>query len=520
MPHIFLYGPPGSGKSSVGRVLAKHINVEFLDLDTEIEKYADASIPQIMQEWGESGFRDIEYKALLRAIKGPSKVISLGGGALLRARHRSRAETSGAVVFLEAELRTLIKRLRGDENKRPLLTGSLKESLDDLLIQRAAHYESFKLRVSTTGKTPEQVSHHIQYLLGRYHVRGMGPGYDVIFQPDGFDGLVELLRELELGPPVALVCDENVAPLYGDRILAILRSAGYGYSRPHMITIPAGEEHKTLDSITKFWRQFLEAGIDRKSTVLALGGGVIGDMGGFAASTFMRGVSWVNVPTTLLSMVDASIGGKTGFDLPEGKNLIGSFYPPRLVLVNPHTLSTLPDIELRSGLAEVVKHGVISDPTLFDLCSQGFAALKPVLPEVVRRAMAVKIKVIQADPFERGERAALNLGHTVGHAVELVSNFEIRHGEAVGIGMVAEARLSERLGIAGKGLSGCLAETLSALGLPVEIPKNMSHTDLIRAMHVDKKKERSVVKFALPVKIGEVKVGVAVEDLKMVFEES
>lgn len=519
MNHIFLYGPPGSGKSSVGKVLADNLNMEYLDLDTEIETFAGLKIPKVMKEWGESGFRDIEFSTLTRVIKGSSKVISLGGGALLRARSRSRVEASGSVIFLETDLKTLIKRLREDENIRPLLAGSLEDNLDALLVQRAAHYDSFKLRVSTSGETPEQVASHIQQLLGRYHVRGMGQGYDVIFQPDGFDNLIDLLRERGLGPPVAIVCDENVAPLYGDRVLTVLRRAGYGYNRPHMITIPAGEEHKTLDSVMKFWRRFLEAGIDRKSTVLALGGGVIGDMGGFAASTFMRGVPWVNVPTTLLSMVDASVGGKTGFDLPEGKNLIGSFYPPRLVLVNPNTLYTLPDSELRSGLAEVAKHGVISDPALFKLCSQGYTKLKPILPDVVRRAMAVKIKFIQEDPFERGIRAALNLGHTVGHAVELVSNFTIRHGEAVAIGMVAEARLAERLGLADKGLAETIAKTLLGLGLPVEIPKQFSRTDLIHAMKVDKKKERSVVKFALPVKIGEVKVGVAVEDLKMVFAE-
>lgn len=188
-------------------------------------------------------------------------------------------------------------------------------------------------------------------------------------------------------------------------------------------------------------------------------------------------------------------------------------------MVNPNTLYTLPDSELRSGLAEVVKHGVISDPALFNLCSRGYEFLKLILPDIVRRAMAVKIRVIQEDPFERGIRAALNLGHTVGHAVELVSNFSIKHGEAVGIGMVVEARLAERLGVAGKGLSDALAETLSGLGLPVKIPAGMPRAELIRAMRMDKKKERSVVKFALPAKIGEVKVGVAVEDLKVVFEE-
>lgn len=519
MDHFFLYGPPGSGKSSVGRVLAQNLNLNFLDLDAEIERYSGTSIPQIMEGVGESGFRDIEFAALLRAIEGKSKVISLGGGALLRPTGRAHAEQSGTVVFLDADHETLLKRLTDDENVRPLLAGSLQDGLDVLLVQRASHYASFKTRLATTQKTPEQIAAEIQVLIGRYHVRGMGQGYDVIFKSGGFNGLVDLLRERDLKPPVAIVCDENVAPLYGEPLLAAFRQAGNGYTCPHMIAIPAGEDYKTLDSITKFWRSFLEAGLDRKSTIVALGGGVIGDMSGFAASTFMRGISWVNIPTTVLSMVDASVGGKTGFDLPEGKNLIGSFYPPRLVLVNPDTLSTLPKIELLSGLAEVVKHGVIADPELFDLCSQGLAAVKPILSDVVRRAMAVKIKFIQEDPYERGIRAALNLGHTIGHAVELVSDFKIRHGEAVAMGMVAEARLAERLMVAGRGLSETIAGTLSALGLPVEIPKYLPRPDLIQAMRMDKKKERNVVKFALPVKIGEVKIGVAVEDLKTVFAE-
>jgi len=514
MNHIFLYGPPGSGKSSVGKVLADSLNIDILDLDTEIETFADTPIPQIMQERGEGAFRDLEFSTLTRIIKEKSKVISLGGGALLRARTRARVEASGEIIFLETDLKTLIKRLNEDETVRPLLAGSLEDKLDALLVQRAAHYDSFKKRVNTTGKTPEQVVRDIQHLLGRYHVRGMGQGYDVLFCPDSFDGLVDLLREKGLNPPVAIVCDENVAPLYGNHLQAILQRARYGYNHPHMITIPAGEEHKHLDSITKFWQCFLEAGIDRKSTVIALGGGVIGDMAGFAAATFMRGVPWVNVPTTLLSMVDASVGGKTGFDLPEGKNLIGSFYPPRLVLINHNTLYTLPESELRSGLAEVVKHGVIADPELFELCSHGIEKVRGNLGYIVRRGMSVKIDFIQADPYEKGIRAALNLGHTIGHAVELVSGFTIRHGEAVSIGMVAEARLAEHLSLADKGLSDTLTRTLAGLGLPVEIPENLPHDEIIRAMQVDKKKAGGVIRFALPIKIGEVKVGVELEKLE------
>jgi len=228
----------------------------------------------------------------------------------------------------------------------------------------------------------------------------------------------------------------------------------------------------------------------------------------------MRGCNWVAAPTTLLAMVDASMGGKTGFDLPEGKNLVGAFHPPRLVLADPDVLFTLPERELRAGLAEAVKHGVIADPGLFDLCAEGWEAVKPRLPEIVRRGMGVKVKVIEEDPYERGIRAALNLGHTIGHAVELVSGFELLHGEAVAVGMVAEARLAERLTVAGPGLSEALAGTLSELGLPVQIPAGMTRADLIRAMRVDKKKAAGVVHFALPVKIGEVKVGVEVKDLE------
>ncbi len=517
MNHIFLYGPPGAGKSSTGRILALNLKVEFVDLDAEIENFTGSTIPQIMEEWGENGFRDIETTVLKRNVKGRTKIIALGGGALLRAQNRSIAESKGAVVFLEADLQILIDRLISAPAIRPLLAGTLEEQLFLLLDRRRQHYASFGLRVTSSGKTPSETAAEIQLALGRFHVQGMGKGYDVLFQPGGFEDLVELLRESGLGPPVAIACDENVAPIYGDRLLTVLRRAGYGYNRPHMVTIPAGEEHKTIESVMKFWRRFLLAGLDRKSTVLALGGGVIGDLAGFAASTFMRGIPWINIPTTLLAMVDSSLGGKTGFDLPEGKNLVGAFHPPRLIIANPYLLTTLPDTELRSGLAEAVKHGVIADPALFALCGQGYSAVKANISEIVRRGMAVKIRVIESDPYEQGLRASLNLGHTLGHALESVSNFRIRHGEGVAIGMVAEARMAERMGLAAKGLGEQIAGVLTGLGLPVEIPADLSREELIRAMLVDKKREKGIVRFALPQDIGKIKVGVAVENLNTVF---
>lgn len=511
--HIFLYGPSGSGKSTVGDALAKALNLHFVDLDAEIESIIGQTIPEFMTVQGEVAFRDAETDALKKVINNSDTVIALGGGALLREENRSLAETIGQVVFLEADLATLVARLSGDENKRPLLTGELESKLAMQVESRRTHYNSFPLRVYASQQ-PEQVAWDVQCILGRYHVRGMGQGYDVLVQEDGLDQLGEMLKVRDLRGPVLVVSDTNVAPLYAARVLGSLEAAGFD---PSSLAILAGEEYKTLETVSSLWRGCVEAGLDRKSTIIALGGGVVGDLAGFAASTFMRGMPWVNVPTTILSMVDASMGGKTGFDLPEGKNLIGAFHPPGLVLADPNTLSTLPDSEFRSGLTEVVKHGVIDDSALFKLCSDGIEKITENLGSIVRRAMGVKVKIIQEDPYEQGIRAALNLGHTIGHAVELVSGFEIRHGEAVSIGMVAEARLAERLAVADIGLSDVLAKMLSGLRLPVEIPDDLPRAEIIHAMKMDKKKAAGVVRFALPVRIGEVRVGVEIEDLENVL---
>jgi len=508
--HIFLYGPSGTGKSTLGLQLADTLNLTFLDLDAEVERVAGQKIRDIMAKQGESVFRDLEAAALKSALSSPEKVVALGGGALLRDENRSLAENAGRVILLEADLLTLVGRLSQDETERPLLAGELETKSAALLEYRRDHYASFPLRVDA-AQSSEQVVWDIQRLLGRYHLRAMGTGYDVVVKEGGIDELGEMMKTRALSGSVLVVSDSNVAGHYVGRVLKSLRDAGFAASE---LIIPAGEAHKNLETIEALWRGCLEAGLDRKSTIVALGGGVVGDIAGFVAATFMRGCNWVAVPTTLLSMVDASLGGKTGFDLPEGKNLVGAFYSPRLVLADPDVLSTLPERELRAGLAEVVKHGFIADPALFELCARGWKTVAACLPEIVRRGMAVKAQVIEVDPYERGIRAALNLGHTIGHAVELVSGFSLLHGEAVAIGTVAEARLAERLTVAGSGLSEVLVGTFSSLGLPVDIPEGMKRDDIIRAMKVDKKKSAGVVRFALPVKIGEVRVEVEVEDLE------
>jgi 3-dehydroquinate synthase len=514
MTHIFLYGPPGTGKSTVGKRIANNLKLPFIDLDRVIETNAGMSIAHIMETQGEPAFRDLESVALKDAVAAghassvtplQDKVIALGGGALLRDGNRAFAESNGKVILLMAELETLLERLHYEAGNRPLLAGDLREKLSSRLAKRGEHYNSFPILIRVDGKTAEQNAHQIQVVLGRHHLSAMGE-YDSVV------GQVSSLTNFPMQNPI-IVTDENIAKFHLEKI----RQAVGQESK--FVIVPAGEEHKTLETISLLWKAFLENGLDRNSTVVALGGGVVGDMAGFAASTYMRGINWITVPTTLLSMVDASLGGKTGFDLPEGKNLIGAFYPPKLVLADPQLLNTLPEAELISGMAEVVKHGIISDPELFNLCLHGLDWVKNNLEEVVKRAMAVKIKVIEEDPYEKGFRAALNLGHTVGHAVELVSQFNLRHGEAIAIGTVAEAKYSARVGLATVGLVDAVTEAFKALGLPIQIPEEMPRAEIIRAMSVDKKKNAKAIRFALPVEIGKVElVAVDVTDLESVLE--
>ncbi len=504
MPHLFLYGPPGAGKTTIGKILARTLNLPFVDLDRVIEANAGKSIPQIMEEQGEPAFRELETSAL-KTLCPPhpegeglgvrDSIIALGGGALLRAENRALAESSGKVILLMAGWETLLERLEQGSEKRPLLAGDVRSKLTSLLEKRAEHYASFPLKLHVDGNSAEQSAYHAQMILGRHHLSAMGE-YDVMV------GQISNLPHGDL-----IVTDENVAKYHLQKL-------------PHVpaIILPPGEEHKNLETVTRLWQSFLQHGLDRSSAVIALGGGVISDLTGFAAATYMRGIRWIAAPTTLLAMADASLGGKTGIDLPEGKNLIGSFHPPKLVLADPSLLLTLSDRELRCGMAEVVKHGVIADPDLFELCSRGMDWVKQHLEEIVKRAMAVKIRIIEQDPYEKGIRAALNLGHTVGHAVELVSNFELHHGEAVAIGMAVEAKYAERIGLAERGLANTIEKTLAALGLPVEIPKNMPREEILRAMRVDKKKSARAIRFALPVEIGRVEL-VAVSALEEVISD-
>jgi 3-dehydroquinate synthase len=308
-----------------------------------------------------------------------------------------------------------------------------------------------------------------------------------------------------------VVSNPTVAPLYAADVTASLRAADL---RPVACSIPDGEEHKTLATVRALYDQFLDAGLDRSGTVLSLGGGVTGDVAGFAAATYMRGVRFVQAPTSLLAMVDASVGGKTGVDLPQGKNLVGAFKQPALVLIDPQVLRTLEPAEFRSGMAEVLKHGILADAALFEALAPGpEGGDVPRTLSVARlvQALRVKVDVVEADPYEGGRRATLNLGHTVGHALERLSGYELRHGEAVACGLVAAARLAEALGCAEGGLTKRVADALTTWGLPTTIPAYPVPA-ILDAMTHDKKKQQGQLRWILPRRIGEVEI---VEDVSV-----
>ena len=518
MSSIFVYGPPGSGKSSLGKELANLTGFPLVDIDQEIVSNAGMPISRLMAEQGEQVFRNMESEVIAaectRAANRPS-IVALGGGALLRNENRALVEKTGEILFLEASLPTLIERIGTQDLSRPLVSGAIPEKLAALLADRTNHYESFPIRVRTDdGSTLAELAERAMRLLGFYTIKAMGRPYKVCIQAGALANLPTFLKTLSAGQNIIVVYDTNTRHHFEHTMATVLQAGGFWATT---VELAAGEENKNLLAIEKLWNAFIDAGMDRRSLVVAVGGGVITDLVGFAVSTYMRGCRWVAVPTSLLAMVDAAIGGKTGFDLPQGKNLIGSFYPPELVLIDPNLLSTLPQPEYISGMAEVVKHGIIADTGLFDLCSQGLATIQQHQNQIVRRAAQVKIDVIEQDPYEKGFRAALNLGHTVGHAVEIEREFSLKHGEAISIGMVAEATLAEKMGIAPPGLAGQIAKVLAGLGLPVQLPANVNRAKLVSFMGNDKKKAGKVVNFALPAAIGQVRTGVAIEKLEEVL---
>lgn len=500
---LFLYGPPGSGKTTLGKALAGRFGVPFTDLDALIvEDAGGVSIPEIFAGESEAGFRARELAALEKVSARGAGVVALGGGALVNPKARAAAESAGCVLFLDVPREVLAGRVMAQQGTRPLAGAA--DKLYALLDSRAGHYGSFPFRLSQSAEqaeeTPEARADRAEAALGRFRITSGDVPSDVRVGAGILDSVGELARERGLSSRAVVVCDSNTAPLYGERVARSLSAAGIS---ARVATIPAGEETKNVSTVSAIWSAFLSAGLGRRDFAVAVGGGVVGDMTGFAAATWMRGVDWVNVSTSLLSMVDASTGGKTGCDLPEGKNLVGAFHSPAAVLADVETLRTLPPRELRCGLAEAIKHAFIADPGLLDAPSVNDAE---AMRRYVARALAVKVDFVRRDPREKGDRAKLNLGHTVGHAVEIATGFAVKHGEAVAIGTVEEARLAVRLGLAPADWPDRVAAPFAAAGLPTALPDGVAFDDLNAIMKRDKKQRDGKVFFALPCGMCDVRI--------------
>jgi len=332
--------------------------------------------------------------------------------------------------------------------------------------------------------------------------------YDIAIGSGMLDKIGSELSSFPFSPKIALVSNPTVFGLYGERVLNSIRNAGFDCLE---VLIDDGEEHKNLISLQHIYSDLLRHKLDRSSALIALGGGVIGDITGFAASTYMRGIAYVQVPTTLLAQVDSSVGGKTGVNHELGKNMIGTFWQPRLVWIDVETLKTLPGKELLAGMAEVIKYGVIHDGKLFDFLDAEKKSIlnlqEQALIHIIKRSCEIKADVVSKDEREAGLRAILNYGHTIGHAVETVTRYtQYLHGEAVAIGMHLEARLAQKLNFISSDTAERIRNLIEAYGLPSELPHGLDRESVLSSMHLDKKAIAGKLTFVLPEKIGSVKI--------------
>lgn len=340
------------------------------------------------------------------------------------------------------------------------------------------------------------IEHYISDMTVNYDAK---PCYKITFQ-DSFHHLGSYLKDLGYSSAVkiCIITDTNVAPLYLDEVVKNLQT---NFHTITSFTFQAGEEHKNLDTISSIYNKLIEEHFDRKDLMLALGGGVTGDMCGFAASTYLRGIDFIQIPTTLLAQVDSSIGGKTGVDFRQYKNMVGAFYQPKLVYINLNVLKTLPNDHFYAGMGEVVKHGLIQDKEYFHwLCSNASAIMErriDVLGEMIQKSCNIKRYVVENDPKEKGERALLNFGHTIGHAVEKLSDFRLIHGYCVALGMIAACSISEKRGMISHSDFLHIRESFQLFHLPEKIPFSINEQDIISVTKLDKKMESGKIKFIL-----------------------
>lgn len=495
---VYLSGPMGSGKSTVARVVADLLGTEALDLDARVEALVGASIPAIFAERGERAFRALEREAL-KTLPPEAGVVSLGGGTLVDDDTRQRLLREGIVVTLTASPSVLAARVGSGEG-RPLLGADPRADLERILEHRADAYAEAHAVIDTSTLDPEEIAAQI------VAVRNLAP----IVVPLGTRTYcVEVGRgarhrvglraaEHAQGEAVLVFDGEADRPWAGDCI----RSLTLASKPPIEVKLPGDEAHKDIQSVERIWDAALEAEVDRRAIVIGVGGGVIGDLTAFAASTLLRGVALGQIPTTLLSMVDSSVGGKTGFNRPRGKNLVGTFHQPKFVLCDVETLSTLPRAERVAGLAEVVKSAWLDSEESVAMLERDAEALlqgdEDATIAAVRMSVLLKARIVHEDERESGRRMLLNLGHTVGHALEAAAEYRgLRHGEGVALGMIAAMRVADRLAGGRARETERLTRLLARLGLPTDLDHRLN-TRVLDFIGSDKKRRGEQIHFVIP----------------------
>ena len=505
--YIFLVGPPGVGKSTVAPILARELAAGAFEMDEAIEKRTGQPNRDTIERDGIERFRGLESVLLAELPQTPAwMVVDTGGGTPIREANRRRMRELGLIVGLRGSLERITTGIAATMTKRPDQTlapaDRARHALSDP--ERVAGYADVDISFDVEGHTPGQVATTIATWLGvvrglRVDVGSERP-YPVLIRSAAADHLGPYLRALGWKGRVAVASERTVAG-HAARALRSVERAGL---EARAIRMPAGESAKSLVAVAALWRDLAEAGIGRDGGIVAVGGGAIGDAVGFAAATYVRGVPFVQLPTTLLAMVDASIGGKTAIDIAAGKNLVGAFHQPDAVFADVSVLATLPRRQRASGLAEIVK-------TAFLIDDASVAHVDRAIPGVLRGergatlsaitlAAEVKASVVTADPLERGVRALLNFGHTMGHALEAGGGYRLLHGESVALGMVFATALSEVVGLSDADLRFTLERLLTSAGLPTRarIPAR-AWTLLAR----DKKARAGKARWILPRRVGE-----------------
>ncbi len=518
--NIYLIGPMGSGKTAVGRELAKTLGLRFFDSDAEIERRTGVDIPFIFEKEGEQGFRERERDCLAELTEERDVVVATGGGAVLDASNRERLARTGTVIYLTTTVDEQLRRTRTARNRPLLQTADPRGVLERLAAVRRPLYEEIAdITIDTTGRQVRSIVAVLKRELDRLaplaktHGRCEAAAVDTIEVSLGERsypihigaGLIrdaELLRRTVTARQIAIVTNDTVAALYLEPV-----KRAFDDRETRVVVLPDGEQHKTLATLGRIFDELVDAEFHRDACLVALGGGVVGDITGFAAACYQRGIDFVQVPTTLLSQVDSSVGGKTAVNHPHAKNMIGAFYQPIAVLADTDTLRTLPPRELSAGLAEVVKYGLILDAEFFEWLEAEIEALRALDPAAlrfaIRRSCEIKALIVAEDEHERsGKRALLNLGHTFGHALESIGNYERwLHGEAVAIGMMMAAHVSRALGRIDAAHCDRIESLLARAGLPTSAA-GVEPQAVLDHMTRDKKADRHGIKLVLLESIG------------------